>query len=77
MSNDLRWIAPMPPEPEYEVLEIHQFTREFYDEVDQRQQFDRYCQWYYATADRNRQELQKMRSDFNLLGWFYRGRRSS
>lgn len=77
MSNDLRWIAPTPADPKPEILEVYQFTHEFYNEVEHRQQFDRYCQWYYATAERHRQELQQMQSDFNLLGWFYRGRRSS
>jgi hypothetical protein len=72
MSQDLRWIAPTPPEPEQAVLETHQFTREFYQEVEHRDQFDRYCQWYYATAEQNRREHQKLQNDFNLLGWFCR-----
>lgn len=74
MSNDLRWIAPVPPEPNHQVLEAHRLTRNFYEEVYHRQEFERYCQWYYTTANQNQQELQKIQNDFNLLGWFYRGR---
>lgn len=76
MSQDLRWIAPIPPEPEHQFLGEHQLTHEFYIEVQQRQEFERYCEWYDTTAAQHRQELTKMQSDFNLLGWFYRGRRS-
>jgi hypothetical protein len=72
MSQDLRWIAPLPPEPKHEVLAVHQVTRQFYHEVDQRQKFDRYCQWYDKTAAVNRQEHRKLQKDFNLLGWFCR-----
>ncbi|MCU0517411.1 MAG: hypothetical protein MUC60_11230 [Oscillatoria sp. Prado101] len=72
--NDLRWLAPAP-QPEIEILEAHQTAREFYREVQHRQDFDSYCQWYYSTAERHRQELQKMRGDINIFGWFLRGRR--
>ncbi|NJP09200.1 MAG: hypothetical protein HC866_06680 [Leptolyngbyaceae cyanobacterium RU_5_1] len=72
MSNDLRWIAPTPPEPNFEVLEAHQLTREFYEEIQHRQAFEQYCQWYDSTVARHRQELKKMQNDFNLLGWFRR-----
>ncbi len=64
----------MPPEPDHPVLEAHQLTKDFYHEVQHRQAFERYCQWYYATASQNQQELQRMQNDFNLLGWFYRSR---
>lgn len=74
MSNGLQRIVPMPPEPDHQVLEVHQLTRTFYEEVHHRQEFERYCEWYHATARQHQQELQKMQSDFNLLGWFYRGR---
>lgn len=74
MSQDLRWIAPVPPEPNHDVLEAHQFTRHFYQEVHQREKFDRYCQWYYATRLQNQQEHQKLQNDFNFFGWFCRGK---
>lgn len=66
--------APPPPGEIIEALEATTTTREFYQEVEYREDFDRYCQWYYETADRHRQEMQKMLGDFNLLGWFWRGR---
>ncbi len=75
MSHDLRWIAPTPPEPDFVVLEVHQLTHEFHEEVQHRQEFDRYCQWYYATARKHRREVQNMQNDLNLLGWFCRGLR--
>ena len=59
-----------------EALEATQLTREFHEEVASRQAFDDYCQWYYETADNHRRELQKMRGDINILGWFLRGRSS-
>jgi uncharacterized protein YqiB (DUF1249 family) len=76
MSHDLRWLAPTPPEPAYEILEVHQYTHAFYEEVRCRQEFERYCQWYDATAKQHQQEHQKLKTDFNLMGWFYRGRSS-
>jgi hypothetical protein len=75
MSHDLRWIAPIPPEPDFAVLEAHQLGYEFREEVQQRARFDRYCQWYYATALNHQREAQKMQNDINLFGWFCRGRR--
>jgi hypothetical protein len=59
-------------QPELEILETHQVTQEFYQEVKYRQEFEVYCQWYYETAESHRQELQKMRGDLNLFRWFFR-----
>jgi len=70
MSNDLRWFAPMPPDPEFEVLEVQQVSYEFYAEVRHRQEFECYCQWYYNTAQQHQQEHQKLQRDFNFMGWF-------
>ncbi|MDX2231840.1 MAG: hypothetical protein NW220_19560 [Leptolyngbyaceae cyanobacterium bins.349] len=72
MSHDLRWLAPTPPDPEYEILQAGQYTWEFYEEVRYRQEFERYCQWYYATAAQHRQEHEKLKNDFNFMGWFRR-----
>jgi hypothetical protein len=73
MNHDLRWIAPIPPEPDQGVLAAHVLTRQFYQELECRHAFEQHCQWYYATAKQHRQELQHLQRDFNLLGWFYRG----
>ncbi|MBW4678891.1 MAG: hypothetical protein KME19_02105 [Microcoleus vaginatus WJT46-NPBG5] len=72
--NDLRWIVPAP-QPDIEILETHQISREFYREVEQREEFNEYCRWYYETAQKNQQELEKMRGDINIFGWFFRGRK--
>ena len=74
MSDELRQIIPMPPEAADETFAVYQATNQFYREVTYRQEFERYCQWYYTTAERHRQELKKMRNDINILGWF-RGNR--
>lgn len=74
MSHDLRWLAPIPPEPKQDALEVHQFTRQFYQEVQHREAFERYCHWYAATAESHRQEHQKLQNDFNFFGWFCRSR---
>jgi hypothetical protein len=75
MANDLRSLMPSFPEPELEILEIHQMAYDFYDEVRHRQAFEQYCQWYYETAANHREEARKMQGDINVLGWFCRGRR--
>ncbi len=72
--NELRSILPAP-QPEIEVLEAHQVAQKFYREVEYRQDFKNYCQWYYETAESHQRELQKMRRDINIFGWFVRSRR--
>lgn len=57
-----------------EVLELQQIAQDFHQEVQYRQKFEQYCQWYYQTAERHRQELEAMRGDINLLSWFSRRR---
>jgi hypothetical protein len=73
MNHHLRWIAPVPPEPTQEILKSQVLTRQFYQEVEHRSAFEKYCQWYQATAESHRQEHDHMQRDFNLLGWFYQG----
>jgi hypothetical protein len=73
MTSRFSWLIPNPaPQPAPEVLEAQVLTREFYREVEHREEFDRYCQWYRDTATKHQQELQKMRGDINLFGWFCR-----
>ncbi|MBD2462439.1 hypothetical protein H6G89_15435 [Oscillatoria sp. FACHB-1407] len=72
MSNFfVREIVPVP-QPTIEVLEIHKTSYEFYEEVRYRQALEEYCQWYYAVAEENRRDLQKMRQEINLMSWFWR-----
>lgn len=75
MSEELRRIIPLPPRVADETFATYQATTEFYQEVQYRNELERYCHWYYMTAERHRQELQKMRKETNILGWFRGGRR--
>lgn len=75
MSNELRQIIPTPPPPGDEIFATQQVSSEFHHEVQYRQAFEQYCEWYYATAMLHRQELQKMRREFNIFGLFIRNRR--
>lgn len=65
----------MPPEPEFDILEIQQVTYNFYAEVRCRQAFEQYCQWYYDTARCHQIEHDKLKQDWNLMGWFNQGKR--
>ncbi|MDX2211893.1 MAG: hypothetical protein SFY66_01270 [Oculatellaceae cyanobacterium bins.114] len=59
------------PQPTIEVLEIHQTSYEFYQEVHYRQALEDYCQWYYAVAEQNRRDLATMRQEANLMSWLW------
>ncbi|HEY9852232.1 MAG TPA: hypothetical protein V6D28_22350 [Leptolyngbyaceae cyanobacterium] len=77
MSEELRQIIPMPPQAADEMFAAYQATNQFYREITYRQEFERYCQWYYTTAEHHRQELKKMQSDINILGCFRRHQQRS
>ncbi|GAP93506.1 hypothetical protein NIES2104_00120 [Leptolyngbya sp. NIES-2104] len=66
-----RWFLPsIHAEPE--LFEIYRSTHQFYQEVHSRVEHDRYCEWYAEVSEQNRRELEKMRGDVNLFGWFRR-----
>jgi hypothetical protein len=71
----LRRILPVPP-PESELFETHQTAHHFYREVRQRQAFEQHCQWYQQISAQHRRELEQMRGDVNIFGWFCRNRRT-
>jgi hypothetical protein len=74
MPNEFRQIVPLP-QPEIEAtFAAYQATSQFYREVQTREALSLYCDWYYKTSARHRQELQQMRSELNILSWFRRGR---
>ena len=73
MLNHLRWIT-IAPQPLSEALITYAFTRNFYREVEYREEFEQYCDWYYRTAAANQAEFQRMKGDINLFGWFNRRR---
>lgn len=70
MPFEWEQITKRPDQPAAEILKAHQLTREFHQEVEYREDFNQYCQWYYETAERHHRELEKMRKDINILGWF-------
>ena len=74
MPDGLRQIIPAP-QPEIEEFAAYQATSQFYREVQARTELKHYCDWYYATAAAHRQELQQMRGEINILGWFRQRRR--
>ncbi|PPT10057.1 hypothetical protein CKA32_001617 [Geitlerinema sp. FC II] len=74
MSDGINRIVFVPPPQLDDRIETHHVTREFHREVGYRRDFEAYCQWYYDTAERHRQEFQKMQGDINLFGWFSRRR---
>ncbi len=75
MPEELRRIFPAPPAEIEATFASYQATKQFYQEVQSRTELKLYCDWYYTTAALNRQELQQMKGELNVLGWFRRGRR--
>ncbi|NES03836.1 MAG: hypothetical protein F6K22_13900 [Okeania sp. SIO2F4] len=69
MQPELREIFPEPNTSATEICQVYQTTQEFYQEVKYREDFNNYCQWYYAIAEQHQKELQKMRSDINIFGF--------
>lgn len=68
-------ILPPANEPELEVLSTYQATRAFYTEVELREAFEEYCQWYQQVSEQHRRECEQMQGDLNILGWFLGSRR--
>lgn len=73
MSEPFPYILLAPPPPA-DIFATHQLAYEFQREVQQRQEFEHYCEWYRQTAERHQQEFQKMQGDINIFGWFSRRR---
>jgi hypothetical protein len=73
MSKDFQYILPQP-EPIADILSVYEATYEFRREVQYREELEEYCQWYYAAARQHQEELQRMRNDINVFGWFCRRR---
>ena len=70
-SPNLRYFNP-DARSQLEALELHQLTRDFYQEAQYREALEQYCQWYYAIAEQNRRDLKQMQKEVNLFGWFCR-----
>jgi hypothetical protein len=74
--HEFRQIIPTPPPEVEEIFIVYQTTSQFYREVETRTAKSLYCAWYYEIAASHRQELQQMRGELNILGWFRRSRYS-
>ncbi len=71
MPEELQQIIPAPLSPIIpETFAAISSTREFYQEVKFRDDRKIYCAWYHTTAQKHRQELEQMRGELNILGWF-------
>ncbi len=62
------------PDAVGETIQLQQIAYEFRQEVRHREDFEAYCQWYYATAEQHRAELVAMENDIPLFSWFWRRR---
>ncbi len=63
-----RWLAT--PQEVTEYLHLHQAAQDFRLELEHREHFEAYCQWYAQVATENKLDLDRMRSELNLLTWF-------
>jgi hypothetical protein len=55
-----------------EYMVLHQAAQDFRLEVEYRTQLEAHCQWYYQTAQENRQALAQMQGELDILAWFSR-----
>ncbi|MBW4594486.1 MAG: hypothetical protein KME46_16640 [Brasilonema angustatum HA4187-MV1] len=74
MSQELSHIIPSPQSEVEDTFSAYQTTHQFYTEVKTRSEFKQYCENYYMTAERNRQDLEKMRGELNIMQWFRKSR---
>ncbi len=72
MSQELPRIFPSAESQIEETIAVNETTYRFYREVEVRSEFQRYCEWYYAAAKNNREELEKMRGELNIFQLFRR-----
>ncbi|WP_017655496.1 hypothetical protein [Fortiea contorta] len=72
MFKNIPYILPSKPPEADETFASYQTTHQFYQEVQTRAELAIYCEWYHKTAAANRQELEKMRGELNILRWFRR-----
>lgn len=73
-SQPFYWVIPQADaHPEaIEVLQRYQITHEFYQEALYREVQHIQAQAYQALASQHRQELEQLRRDVNIMGWFNR-----
>ncbi len=73
MSEQFHYIIPALP-PTAEFFAPYQLAWEFRHETQVRDDFNAYCEWYRETAERHQAELETLRQDVNILGWFLRSK---
>ena len=57
-----------------EAIELQQIAYEFRQELQYRDDFEAYCQWYYAAAAQHRAELAAMKNDIPFFSWLCRSK---
>ncbi|MEL6552752.1 MAG: hypothetical protein AAFQ63_04715 [Cyanobacteria bacterium J06621_11] len=72
------YVLPQSAEvrPVSDMLAAHQAAIEFRREVEHRQAFEDYCQWYYKLAEQNQAEMVAMQNDADSFLW-WRGKGNS
>ncbi|MBD0269927.1 MAG: hypothetical protein ICV77_16745 [Cyanobacteria bacterium Co-bin8] len=63
-----------PAQNASEILQVHQMAQDFRMEVECREQFAAYCDWYDRTALKHQQEWAAMQKDVQLRSFFRRNR---
>lgn len=60
-----------------EALELHQAAIDFQRELEHRQAFEDYCQWYYRLAAQNQAEYSAMKNDANSFWWWRKNKQAA
>jgi hypothetical protein len=63
------WLLPTDPPMPDEVAGVV-LSFQFHQEVEHRQAFADYCQWYETIAQEHQGELERMRQETNFFQWF-------
>lgn len=74
MLQNFHYLIPQQL-PSADIFAPYQLASEFRREREYRQQVQDYSQWYYEIAQQHQAELEAMRGDINIFGWFLRGKR--
>ncbi|MDY6937989.1 MAG: hypothetical protein SWY16_10000 [Cyanobacteriota bacterium] len=72
MLQEFQASLPMGDRAADELLATYQTSHEFYREVEEREAFERYCQWYDRTARMHQDQMKRMQGELNILSWFQR-----
>ena len=70
MLEEFRQVIPPSSPAAEEILISHQLAFQFRREVEYREEFKNYCQWYRETAAQHQEELRKMQGDINIFRCF-------